>query len=476
MKCFPLTAFFLAWLGISCQPKEPVRTLPPNIVLIVADDLGWGDLGCYGETFIETPFLDRMAAEGVAFSQGYAAAPLCSPTRASIQTGLSPARINLTEHIHGFPEPRPDQAIIPPRIEQGLSLDHTDLGSMLKQAGYVTAHIGKWHLGGGEFSPEHRGYDLAFAGSWAGLPPTFFYPFFPGGAYPELRTISQEGDYLPDVLTRRALDFIEAQRDTSFFVGLHFYAPHVPIEAPDSLVEIYRQKRGGAPDSLLPNVHYAAMVSALDRNVGRVLETLERLGLRSHTLVVFVSDNGGLDVREVPAFAQHTPPTTNAPLRAGKGYLYEGGIREPFLFWGLDLPAKPEMEATPIITHDLYNTFASLAGQESRSPDGIDLMPLLQGKAVPERALHWHFPHYSPQGGMPGAVIRQGTYKLIEWYEDGSYDLYDLLADPGEQQNLVGEQPKRVEALKAALSAWRDSVGAKMPEPNPDFRSSPSVP
>ncbi|RME96627.1 MAG: hypothetical protein D6772_11665 [Bacteroidetes bacterium] len=233
------------------------------------------DLSSYGSDFIETPNLDRLAAEGMRFTDGYAAAPLCSLTRASIQTGLAPARIGMTEHIRGHPPVQDWMQVIPPKSVQGLDTSYLILPELFEQPAYTTAHLGKWHLGGGPSLPQAQGYDFSFAGNWAGLPRSFFYPFFDPGVMQDIKDYSAEGDYLTDVLTDRAIDYLRAHRDTNFFMHLAYYSPHVPIEAKEEWVRYYREKRAPAPDSLLPNVHYAAMVSSIDENVGRIMAALD---------------------------------------------------------------------------------------------------------------------------------------------------------------------------------------------------------
>lgn len=456
-------------LNYGCKSEEKPSPRP-NIILIVADDLGWGDLSCYGNTFIETAHLDKLSEQGLRFTNAYAAGPLCSPTRASIVTGINPARLNLTEHIHGHHPTPPSQQLVTPKTAQGLPLDASTIGEALQKVGYTTGHIGKWHLGGGKFSPANRGYDLAFGGSWAGLPGSFFYPFFNGDAYPELKENSKEGDYLTDKLTDKALSFIVDNREIPFFLALNFYAPHVPIEGKPELVEKYRNKRGDEPDSLLPNVHYAAMVEAIDQNVGRILNQLEKIDLSQRTIVLFTSDNGGLHVREVPAFDKHTPPTTNTPLKDGKGYLHEGGIRIPLIIRNPFSAVKGKEINTPVITDDLFNTIMAMVGSGATTEDGLDLTPLLYGKAIKERNLYWHFPHYSPQSGLPGSIVRSGKYKLITWYETGEMALYDLEKDLGERDNLLEENPDLVEEMQHALDLWLKKVNAKMPEKNPEFK------
>lgn len=452
-----------------CTSSDQPEKTKPNIIVIVADDLGWSDLGSYGNTFIETPNLDAMAADGMRFTNAYAAASLCSPSRASLMTGLHPVTVNITEHIHGNQPAGPNQKLSTPPIDQALKLEYRTIAEALKEARYHTAFIGKWHLGGGEFAPQHQGFDLNIAGSFHGLPQSFFYPFFGEGSKPELEAISGEGDYLTDVLTDRALDYLSARKDSSFFLYLSYYSPHVPIEGKPELVEKYQKKRGNAPDSLLPNVHYAAMVESIDQNVGRVREKLKELGIDKNTLVVFTSDNGGLTVREVPAFAKHTPPTTNEPLRAGKGYIYEGGIREPFIVdWPAVVPAGRNSNV-PVIGQDLFNTLMEATGLEERTDDGISILPVLKGQEIAERNLYWHMPHYSPQGGRPASAIRSGDYKLIQFYEDERLELYNLAEDSGEQKNLAETENEKTRQLYRELNDWKKHMNANEPVPNPNY-------
>ena len=440
----------------------------PNIILIVADDLGYTDLSAYGSPLIETPHLDQLAREGIRFTRGYAAAPLCSPTRASIVTGLNPARINLTVHIHGHPPTPKTQKLITPKTEQALDTALVTLPEVLSEAGYHTAHIGKWHLGGGAFSPQFQGYDMAYGGSWAALPDSFFYPFFKGDAYPELTADAQEGDYLTDVLTDKALEYIRDQQDTTFFLSLNYYSPHVPIEAKEEKVSKY-QKKADSLDITLPNAYYAAMVESMDDNVGRITQLVTELGLDEQTLIVFVSDNGGLHVPSTPAFIKHTPPTTNRPLREGKGTVYEGGIREPFIArWKGHIAANQQSDV-PISTNDLMNTFSALAGNAYRTKDGVDLTPLLEGGDLADRRLFMHFPHYTHQGGLPGGTVIDGNYKLIQWYESGRRELYNLADDPGEENNLANQEKARVDVLSKVLARWKQSVNAREVVPNPEY-------
>ncbi len=447
---------------------EVLENAPPNIVLIVADDMGYNDLGCYGNDFIETPHLDRLAKEGIRFTDGYAAAPLCSPSRASLLTGLHPIQVNITEHIHGNPPAGPHQRLKTPPVSQQLDLEFQTTAELLKAQGYRTAHIGKWHLGGGDFLPEKQGFDVNIAGAWNGLPKSFFYPFFPKGEKPEIQDSSEEGDYLTDVLTDKAADFITAQKDSVFFLSLNYYSPHVPIEGKEDLVEKYRKKRGVTKDTVLPNIHYAAMIESIDQNVGRLLELIQQLGLEKNTLVIFTSDNGGLSVEEVPFFAKHTPPTDNGPLRDGKGYVYEGGIREPFLVkWPLTI--APGTSSSPVIAQDLFNTFAEVSNSDTRVAGSVSLLPILKGETPPERGLLWHLPHYSPQHGKPASAYREGDWKIIHHYEDDRYELFNLQEDLGETRDLAISNIEKLEEMKQKLHAELKRLKAKMPVPNPNF-------
>ena len=436
----------------------------PNIILIVADDLGYRDLSLNGNKLIETPHLDLLAREGVHYKYGYAAAPLCSPTRASIVTGLSPARLHLTEHIHGHQPTPPGQKFITPKTAQGLDTALTTLPEVLSGQGYRCAHLGKWHLGGGASGPEHHGYHFTFGGSWAGLPNSFFYPFFNGNAYPELKSAAQPGDYLTDVLTQRAIEWIDQEKDHPFFVSLNFYAPHVPIEGKPQLVQYYEEK-AAKTGTILPNAHYAAMVHAIDENVGKIMQHLKDNQLEENTLVLFTSDNGALDVEEVPAFAKHTPPTTNWPLKAGKGYMQEGGLRVPFIATWKGHINPGMVSAEPVISTDLMNTFAALAGAGYQTSDGVNIAPTWMGKSL-NRNLYWYFPHYSPQRGTPAAAVRQGPYKLLIDYERNKISLYHLDLNEGETIDIADQKPALVQQLHRAFLDWKAASGAQELIPN----------
>lgn len=462
------------FLAVGCQAKKETTTTDkitsskPNIIVIVADDMGWHDLGCYGNDFIETPNLDQLAKTGIRFSDGYAAAALCSPSRASLITGLHPITVNITEHIHGNRPARPNQKLQTPPISQQLDLRFTTTAEMLKKQAYVTAHIGKWHLGGGDYMPQHQGFDVNIAGAWNGLPKSFFYPFFPPGEKPAIQDSSKEGDYLTDVLTDKAMEFMTAQKDTTFFLSLNYYSPHVPIEGKEDLVKKYLKKRGSGDEGIMPNIHYAAMIESIDQNVGRLLKKLNDLELAKNTLIVFTSDNGGLSVREVPYFAKHTPPTDNGPLREGKGYVYEGGIREPFIVSWNGVVSPNIVDSTPVIAQDLYNTFADIVNEKG-TDDGISLLPLFKGNKLKKRGLLWHLPHYSPQHGKPGSAYREGKWKILRFYEDDVYELYNLAEDINESNNLALQEPAKLDEMKTKLNTALKGMNAKLPKPNPIY-------
>jgi len=436
----------------------------PNVVLIVADDLGWADLSVYGSRFHRTPRLDRLAAEGRRFSQAYAASPVCSPTRASLLTGKHPARLHLTDWLPGRPD-LPSQRLARPSIAQQLPLEEETLAEMLKANGYATASLGKWHLGGPGFEPTLQGFDRNVAGDARGAPLSYRAPYSRAGqVMPGLEPAPQD-EYLTDRLTMEAERFIEENAKRPFFLYLPHFAVHIPLSAKQELVAKY-PKWDGTPHGRQENPVYAAMVESLDESVGRILDCLERQGLSSRTIVIFTSDNGGLATLEGP----RTPATSNAPLREGKGWLYEGGIRVPLLIrWPGHV--APGIESSPVWSGDLVPTLRGLCGLDALSSgDGVSLERLLtRGEPLGPRSLHWHYPHYSNQGGRPGGAIRAGKWKLIEYYENGRHELFDLERDPGESTNLIDTEAKRAEELAAQLHAWRQDLHAQMPTPNPAY-------
>lgn len=463
-RWFLTTTLFLV-LALVPVPGDAEEVLP-NLVLIVADDLGWADLGCYGSKFHRTPRLDQLAVAGRRFTQAYAACPVCSPTRAALMTGKYPARLHLTDWLPGRGD-RPSQKLKQPTIQQQLPLEEVTLAEVLKANGYTTALIGKWHLGGEGFEPTRQGFDLNIAGDSTGTALSYWAPFQrQGRTMPGLEN-APAGEYLTDRLTTEAERFIEdaAARSRPFFLYLPHYAVHTPMTAKPEMVARY-PRWDGIPHGRQENPIYAAMLESLDESVGRVLAKLDQLGLTQQTIVIFTSDNGGLATAEGP----NTPATNNAPLREGKGWLYEGGLRVPLLVrW----PGRiaPGVEETPVWSGDLFATITALSKVNDIEPrDGRSLARLLTTREpLAPRALFWHYPHYSNQGGHPGGAIRDGDWKLIEHDETGRRELFNLRHDMKETTNLAEQEPKKVEALAAKLEAWRQAVEAQRPTPNPDY-------
>jgi len=444
------------------------QSRPPNIVLVLIDDYGWADTGSYGSTYHRTPNLDALAARGMRFTDAYAAAPVCSPTRAALMTGKHPARLHLTDWLPGRRD-LPAQKLARPNIRQELPLDEMTLAEVLKSAGYVTAHIGKWHLGGAGFGPEKQGFDLNIAGDHTGTPLSYFAPYQSNErVMPGLETAPQ-GEYLPDRLTAEAERFIERNREKPFFLYFPHYSVHIPMRAKADLIAKHRSRP--RPERGQNNPVYAAMIESVDESVGRLTRKLEELGIADNTMFIFTSDNGGLATPEGP----NTPATDNEPLRAGKGYLYEGGIRVPLIVaWPRRIKAGT-VNRTPVCSMDLFVTAVESAGSRNTTgTDGTSLLPLLTGRGGLRReAIYWHYPHYSNQsinGGhpdQPGAAIRQGDYKLIEFYQDNRVELYDLKHDIGERNDLARGRPQLADRMRRKLAAWRKAVGAQMMTPNP---------
>jgi arylsulfatase A-like enzyme len=461
----------LLWLVIANLGLARGRAdeMPPNVVLIVADDLGWADLGCYGSTFHRTPHLDALAKTGKRFTQAYSAAPVCSPSRAAMLTGKHPARLHLTDWLPG----RPDQAsqkLLRPKILQHLPSEEVTLAEVLKSRGYVTGHIGKWHLGPRGAGPTDQGFDVNIAGDESGSPMSYFAPFSRSGKNMPGLDQAPKGQYLTDRLTDEAEKFIEANKARPFFLYLPHYAPHLPMVAKPEFVAKY-PRWDGVPHGRQENPIYAAMLESLDESVGRIVSHLKSAGLSERTIVVFTSDNGGLAVRE----GANSPATNNAPLRESKGFLYEGGIRVPLIVnWPGAIGAG--VETTPVATTDLFPTLKQMTGGDAAATDGLSLASLLKDRQpLAPRELYWHYPHYSNQGGKPGSAIRDGDWKLVEDYETGRRELFHIGQEVSESRNLADVEPQRVEAMAAKLAAWRTSVGAQSNTPNPAFASNPQA-
>ncbi len=457
--------FFVLFVfhGFTAPASKPASAL--NVVLILADDLGWTDLACYGSDLHETPHLDRLAREGMKFTQNYSACTVCSPTRAALMTGKYPARLHITDWIPGLMPDNPK--LLVPDWTKFLPLEETSIAKAFQSAGYATASIGKWHLGDEAFFPEKHGFDVNIAGLNAGAPPSYIAPW--GIA---TLTEGKEGEYLTDRLGEEAAGFIERSKDQPFFLYLPHFAVHTPIQGRADLVEKYRAKL--KPGLRHSNAAYAAMVESLDAAAGRVLAKLDELELTGRTLVVFTSDNGGRITRGT---------TSNAPLRYGKASAYEGGVRVPLIVRWPGVTKPGSVSDVPVITMDWFPTLLEAAGlkpQPITSPsgasgrDGVSLVSLLRGDddgSIARRELFWHYPHhqhYQLGGTMGYGAIRSGDFKLIEFYNEAMrVELYNIREDIGEQQDLAATLPEKTAELCARLHAWRAEAGAQMPTPNP---------
>jgi arylsulfatase A len=430
------------------QPSRPL-----NFVFVLIDDLGWHDTGPYGNTVVDTPNLNRFARESVRFTNAYAACPVCSPTRASILTGKYPARLQLTDWIPGR-KAWPTARLRTPAFKQALPLAEITLAEALKSKGYTGAAIGKWHLGGDGFGPLQQGFDRNIGGTAAGSPPTYFGPL----ELPNLQL--GPGEFLTKRLADESIRFMDENLPRPFFLYHASFSVHIPLQAPPDLVAKYKDRATGDLDPT-----YCAMIESTDQSIGALLKAIDGSGLAEHTVVVFFSDNGGVRFQE----RRRTPITNNAPLRAGKGHLFEGGIREPLLVRWPGLTKAGTSIDTPVSSIDFFPTFTAAAGVEHGLVDGVDLRPLLSGQTIPERPLFWHYPHYSDQGGRPSGAVRLGEWKLIEFFEDGRLELFNLGSDIGERRNLAGREKARAIQLLTLLRDWRSSVKAAMPTVNPQF-------
>ncbi len=447
-------AFIFATVLVSTVVEmRAAESRPPNIIVIMADDLGWMDLRMQGNESLDTPNLDRLAAQGMRFTDAYAAAPVCTPTRAAMMTGQSPARLGITNHAPGHrPGFRPKGSNLEGAEKRNdLILEHVTIAERLKEAGYATGFVGKWHLShpgrgkprGAEeaLRPEHQGFDLNVGGNAQGGPPSYFEPFKIPGISP-----GKEGDYLPDRLADESIAFIATNRAKPFFLCWWNYSVHYPIQAPENLIEKYR-RRGG-----LENPAYAAMIEGMDAAIGRVLNALDEMKLSEDSLVLFTSDNGSL--------------FGNKPLRANKGFLYEGGIRVPWIVRWPGRVAAGSICRTPVITTDTYPTILEAAGlQPKKQLDGESIMPLLRNSGTLKRdAIYFHYPNYAFHGrNRLGSAIRENNLKLIHYYDDDSVELYDLSRDIGEKQNLATKDSDTAARLRGRLESWLKTSGARMP-------------
>jgi arylsulfatase A-like enzyme len=467
---------------ITFAPLAFAQTKRPNVVIILADDLGSADLGCYGSTFYETPNLDRLATQGIRFTNSYSSCQVCSPARASLMTGQFPARVGLTNYIPGSTRGK----LIPAPFLDHLPLELPNLPRTLHDAGYATWHLGKWHLGNKDFSPAAHGFDVTIGTEVKGGKRSNFSPFHLEGLED-----GTEGKFITDALADAAIKLIQDNKDKPFYLNLWTYAPHVPIQSPPELIEKYKAKAKamGLDENALrkdenfpienkrnqrvtrrlvqSNPVYAGMIENLDTNIGRVLKAIDDAGQADNTIVIFASDNGGLSTAE-------GSPTVNGPFSQGKGWMYEGGIRVPLIVrWPGQIKAGTTSD-TPVVTADYFPTLLDATGvarPANAKFDGVSFLPVLKDPAAPLQrdAIYWHYPHYGNQGGSPAAAVREGDWKLIELFEGPRFELYNVKADLGEKNDLAASEPQRVEKLKTMLETWQKEVGAKFPTPNPDF-------
>ncbi len=468
------TTLGLSYLALA----QPGFTLEkkPNFVFILVDDLGWKDLGCYGSRFYETPNLDKLASQGMLFTDAYAACPVCSPTRAAIMTGKHPARVNITDWIPG--KRAPNEKLIGPQDLHNLPLEEETLAEVFQEQGYKTFYAGKWHLGDEGYFPEDQGFDINKGGHHRGSPPGGYYTPYNN---PKLSD-GPEGEYLTDRLTNESIQFLEKNQENPFLLYLSFYTVHTPIQACKRHLERFKKKAEKLPPGpedvpehegltkmRQDNPEYASMVYAMDENIGRVLDKLDELNLSDNTVIIFTSDNGGLSTLGRRGF-----PTCNLPLRAGKGWCYEGGIREPLIIRAPGITKPGTLCYEPVISMDFYPTMLELAGfplKPKQHADGLSLVSLLKGgRQLNRNTLHWHYPHYHGSTWKPGAAIRDGDWKLIEFYHYDKVELYNLKKDIGEQNDLSEKYPDKRKELLAKLHQWQKDIGARLPAPNPDYK------
>ncbi|MCC9608968.1 sulfatase [Blastopirellula sp. JC732] len=470
-----LTTLMLTNFAAAAEEKRP-----PNIVFFLVDDLGWTDIGVYGSSFYQTPNVDHLAATGMRFTNAYAACQVCSPTRASIMTGKYPQRVGITDYI-GAAQPegwKRNTPLLPAPYNTKLDLEEKTLAESLKERGYATFFAGKWHLGNQGNWPEDQGFDVNMGGIDRGGPyggKKYFSPY----GNPRLPD-GPEGEHLPDRLASETVKFIEAHKDEPFLAYLSFYSVHTPLMAREDLKQKYEDIKSririagpiwgeeGKSKVRLVQEHavYAGMVEAMDAAVGKVLDALDRLKLTDNTVVIFTSDNGGLATSE-------GHPTSNLPLRGGKGWMYEGGIREPLIVRYPPL-TKAGSESDAIVTSpDFLPTLLALVDKPGPAidTDGVSIVPALEGKPLDRGPIFWHYPHYGNQGGQPTAAVREGDWKLIEWYEDGKVELFNLVDDIGEKHDLADAQPEKRKELHQKLRQWRKQVGAILPTANPNYKA-----
>lgn len=463
-RIIAITLMLVTIIASTAARGADLPTKKPNIVFLLADDLGWTGLRCFGSDFYETPNLDQFAQTGMKFTNAYSACTVCSPTRASIMTGVYPARLHLTDFIAG--QNRPWAKLRIPDWTKGLDHSYVTIAEALRHAGYATGQIGKWHLNhaardAAAYGPKSHGFDVAVdkpRGTKGYKLPT-----------DSNSKGESKSDFLTDYLTDKAVEFIDNSKDKPFFLYFAYHVPHTPIQGREDLVAAFSKKVRA--DSIHKNATYAAMVASMDQSVGRVLERLDRQGIADNTLVVFTSDNGGLTER----YGKHDGFTENLPLRRGKGSAYEGGVRVPTIVRWPGVTRAGSVCDEPIMTIDFYPTLlevTSSPGNEAHnaSVDGRSITSLLRDHSSKlGRDLFWHYPHYHAGGDSPYSAIRSGDWRLVELHEGDRVELYNLAEDVGEQHDLSAAKPKQVSQLRVKLHTWREHVGAQMPIPNPEY-------
>lgn len=486
---------------IACNHKQANNSKESNIIFIMADDLGWMDLSCYGSTFYETPNLDSLAAQGMRFTNAYAACPVSSPTRVSYLTGRYPAREHITDWIpgkyyYGKESMKEICPVLPPEYTLNMPLERVTIAEVLRENGYTTAHIGKWHccMNDSTYYPQNQGFDYNIGGCWMGSPSgpkPYFVPYnnpmLPDGP---------EGEYLTDRLTDECIQIIRNHKDKPFFINLSFHQVHIPMGAKKEKVDYFKKKaKKLGLDTINPfkydpeyidkqpfskeltdlklrtiqsSPEYAAMIASMDENIGRIIKELKAMKIEKNTIIFFMSDNGGLSTSE-------GSPTSNLPLKGGKGFCYEGGIREPMIvFWPGHQPKNHTCDAV-VTSTDFFPTILDMVGIPFRPEEHLDGVSfkaaLLEDTTFSRGDIFWHYPHYSNQGSRPSGAIRSGQYKLIEHYDTNETELFDLKNDIGEQNNIAEDIPEVSERLKKKLHEWRISVKAQMPIRNTQIKN-----
>ncbi len=479
-----LSSLGLSTIGLTGCNNVAEKTDLPDIIIVMADDLGWADLPCYGNTLHEAENLTKLASEGLRFTNAYSAAPVSSPTRASLMTGITPARLHHTTWMEASSRPEwlQNDQLLPPITNGNLSLEYVTLAEVLKEKGYNTVHIGKWHLGNYEHFPQNQGFDICFGTTDKGCPADFFYPYR-GVFANEFRFIpdieisaegnyfeDREGEYLTDRLTDQAVKIIKQAKGKPLFLNLNYYSVHTPIQAKPEHEKYFQTKI--TPETLNQNAAYAGMIFSLDENFGRVIKALKETGKYENSLILFLSDNGGY-TRKWADLAV----TTNQPLRSGKGSLYEGGIRVPMLMKMPGADYKGKQTDLPVSTQDIYPSIAEYLNIEPDTKtkelmEGKSFLPVVKNPDLKpeERTLCWHFPHrYSDITG-PVSAVRHGDWKLLKFYETNSIELYDLHNDIGEKHNLAESEKELADKLLDMLDQWLKNVNAQFPEPNPNYK------